>query len=353
MSVYEKVSIIILVHNNLSMTRVCLQSLAKATSQIDHEVILLDNASDENAASLKDCGRLFQKLNIIRSEENLSFSKGNNLCAANALGDYFLFINNDVFLNPESIECMLACLCEDSSAGIIGGMLMFPGRNSVQHAGMQQMLWGFASNYGVGAKAEDVRIAARGMPFAVTGAMQCIRRNVFFEVGGFEERYSWGYEDVDLCLKIKSIGRSVIYEPGASGVHVESATLNLGQKRNTSANYRIYRETWDPILIPREREYLRNIKGQGIKRVVVFGTGLAALGLSKILHDNDIQVVAFTSSEIKGPSKTYLGKPVISLDSLHKVCFDRLMVATQFFFAVEPFIRDIDPIKDPIFPVLI
>lgn len=96
----SKVSVIILVHNKIDMTRLCLESLAIALRQIDHEVILLDNGSTEDISSLQDCGRLFGRQVILRSDKNLSFSAGNNRCTGSASGDIFLFLNNDVFLAP-------------------------------------------------------------------------------------------------------------------------------------------------------------------------------------------------------------------------------------------------------------
>jgi O-antigen biosynthesis protein len=295
MSGSEKVSAIILVHNNVEMTRRCLESLANALDCVDHELILLDNGSTENISSLKDCGRLFRSMLILRSDENLSFSSGNNRCATNATGNLLLFLNNDVFLDPGSIDAMIPHFLEEPSAGIVGGMLLFPGRVTVQHAGMRQMLWGFPSNFGVGAQTDDPRVRQANELFALTGALQCVRKKAFQKVGGFDERYVWGYEDVDLCLKIRSAGFRVIYEPRVSGVHVESATLKVIQNRDSVGNYRIYRKAWDPILVPREQEYIRNLKQQGIKTLAVFGTGAAALGLSQILEDNGIRIVAYTT----------------------------------------------------------
>ncbi len=353
MNAGDKLSIIMLVHNHIAMTRQCLDSLSHAVAYLDHEVILLDNSSSEDATPLRDGTGLFRNLRCLRSEENLSFSRGNNLCAAQAAGNFLLFLNNDVFLNPGSVERMLECLRDGNFAGIVGGMLLFPGRGPVQHAGMQQMLWGFPSNYGVGARPDDERVRQAGEPFALTGAMLCLRKDVFRTVGGFDERYIWGYEDVDICLKIRSAGLRVIYEPGAAGTHVESATLKLTQNQDGPGNYRIYRETWDPVLVPREQAYLHRLKQQGIRSVAVFGTGMAALGLSRILNDNGIRIEAFTSTEARAEGETFLDRPVLPLASLREVKFDRLMVASQFFFAVEPLIRDLDPLRAPIYPVLI
>jgi GT2 family glycosyltransferase len=353
MGATEKISVIILVHNHLDMTRLCLESLAKAVAHLDHEVILLDNASTKDPTSLQACGRLFKHWQFLRSEENLPFSPGNNRCATRASGRYLLFLNNDVFVAPDTVERLAGGLQDDDSAGVVGGMLLFPEGKSVQHGGMSQMLWGFPSNYGVGAHPSDQRVRQAAERFALTGAMMCLPRDLYWKVGGFDERYIWGYEDVDLCLKIRSAGRRVLYIPQATGVHVESATLKVVQNRDQPGNYRIYRETWNPILLPPERDYISKLKSQGIRSVTVFGTGLAARGLSGILSENGIQIVGFTSSETRDKGESFLGRPILPLAALREVKFDRLIVGTQFFFAVESMIRDFDPLQAPIFPVLL
>jgi len=348
----EKVSIIVLLHNHLDLTRLCLESLAEAVAHLDHEVILLDNASAEDTTPLRSCGKLFKHWQFFRNQENLSFSRSNNQCAARATGRYLLFLNNDVFVAADAVERLIACLQKDHSAGIVGGMLLFPEGKSVQHAGMSQMLWGFPSNYGVGAHPTDQRIGQPAERFALTGAMMCLPRDVYWQVGGFDERYLWGYEDVDLCLKIRSAGRRVLYVPQATGVHFESATLKVVQNRDQPGNYQIYRDTWNSVLLPPEQDYVRNLKNQEIRSVAVFGAGLAARGLSAILGENGIRIVAFTSSETQDSGELFLGCPLLPLAALREMKFDRLIVATQFFFAVESMIRDFDPVRQPIFPIL-
>ena len=349
----ERISIIILAHNHLDMTRRCLESLAGAVAHLDHEVILLDNASSEDTTRLRTCSHLFKQWQFLRSEENLSFSRSNNRCASRASGRYLLFLNNDVFVAPETVERLVGCLQDDDSPGIVGGMLLFPEGNTVQHAGMSQMVWGFPSNYGVGAHPSDQRVRQAAERFALTGAMMCLPRDLYCQVGGFDERYIWGYEDVDLCLKIRSAGRRILYLPQATGVHVESATLKVVQNRDQSGNYRVYRATWDPVLLPPEQAYIRKLKRQGIRSVAVFGTGLAARGLSGILSENGIQIVGFTSSEKQDQGESFLGRPILPLAALRGLNYDRLIVASQFFFAVESMIRQFDPLQAPIFPILI
>jgi GT2 family glycosyltransferase len=348
----ERLSVIILIHNHVDMSCRCLESLADSVADFDHEIILLDNHSTEDVESLREYGGLFQRFRLIHNNENSSFSVGNNRCAREATGSRLLFLNNDVFLRPESLKNLIAPLVEDKGVGVTGGKLLYPDEQSVQHAGIGQMLWDHPSNYGVGADPSDQRIQDKREPFALTGAMLCVGRETFERVGGFDERYVWGTEDIDLCLKIRAAGSKVFYCPDAVAIHYESATLRMNKAGDAEGNCRLYRNKWDRVLVPVEQEYVRSLKDKGIRRVVVFGMGTAARGLARILVGNDIQVAAFTSSAVEKKCEYFLGRPVFPLSRLAGERYDRLMVASQYFFEMEPVLRDYDPVRDPIYPLL-
>jgi len=348
----EKLSVIILMHNNVEMTRRCLDSLAQAAADLDHEIFLLDNNSTEDTSSLPESAKLFQRFRWIRNNENSTFSIANNRCARKSSGRHLLFLNNDVFLRPDSLKHLVAPLLDDKGIGATGGKLLFPGEKSVQHAGIGQMLWDRPSNYGVGADPSDRRIGAQCERFALSGAMLCIDRDVFEKIGGFDERYVWGTEDIDICLKIRASGQKAVYCPEAVAIHCESATLKINHATRADANCRLYRQLWDPILIPAERKYASELKDAGIRRVAVFGMGTAARGLARILDENGIQIEAFTASDVDSTGERFLDTPVLPPDLLDSAKYDRLMVATQYFFEIEEKIRNYDPTRDPIYPLL-
>ena len=85
--------------------------------------------------------------------------------------------------------------------------------------------------------------------------------------------------------------------------------------------------------------------------VYVLGMGQAARGLAEILRQNDIETVAFTSSQPCG-SESYCGMPAVPLNSLADLQFDRLVVGSQFFFEFEKSIQQYDPAGAPIFPAV-
>jgi GT2 family glycosyltransferase len=346
-----RLSVIILAHNHAAMTARCLQALAGSLDGICHEVWCVDNASDEDMSTVHDAGAGFARFAVVRNDQNLVYSVANNRAAGRAEGECLLFLNNDVEVAPGSLAALLDPLVRRSDTGVTGARLVYPGGGRLQHAGMEQMLWGLASNFGVGAAGADPRFHLDAERFAVTGAMLCIRRSLFERLGGFEESYAWGYEDVDLCLKVRRSGACVRYVAAAQGVHHESLTLRDSRDAATvDRNYRLYRERWDPILVPAEAAYLRRLTDSGIRRVVIAGGGSAARALWQVLTDAGIAVEAFTAA--RGDMVELCGRRVVSLAALSGLSFDRLIVGSQFYFEMEPQLRAFDPERAPIFPVL-
>jgi len=91
----------------------------------------------------------------LSNRENLTFSDANNLAVQHARGDRLLFLNNDVIPRQASLSRLDSALKNDPQAGVAGARLLFHDGHRIQHAGMAQMLWGYASNYAVGVPAND------------------------------------------------------------------------------------------------------------------------------------------------------------------------------------------------------
>jgi GT2 family glycosyltransferase len=347
-------SIVIVAHDRVELTRRCLEAVCQAQIPCEYELMLVGNCCTDDTADLhaEFSGRIVN-LKYVSNERNLSFSKANNAAAELARGRWLLFLNNDVMVWPQSIGSLLEAMEQNPEVGVAGAKLLYPDSGTIQHAGMFQMLWGYASNYGVGGRADDARFNTTKEVFAVTGAMLCIERRLFGRLRGFNEGFWYGYEDVDLCLKARKAGRRVLYVPGVSGFHYESTTLK--DVRSTSAleaNYAHYRARWDSVLAPREEEFLADLRHQGIHRVVVHGTGRAAAGLFEALSRGEINVIAFASSQETNTGDRLLDRPVVSLQKLCEMAFDRIIVGSQYFFQVEDLLAGHDPQRSAIFPVI-
>ncbi len=325
--------------------------MCRSNFEQEWELLCVDNGSTESIQPLTDeFGTRSIAIRLQRNRENLSFSQANNRAALAARGRHLVFLNNDVIVTENALARLIAAFELEPAAGVAGGKLLFPHTGLVQHAGMAQMLWGYASNFAVGAAADAAIVQQKRKMQGVTGAMLAIDRLLFETLGGFEEQYRWGYEDLDLCLKAQQAGRTVFYIPEAVGFHEESSTLKGRQVPSESEeNYRLFRRTWDHFLVPKESAYLDRLRAQGIRRLALFGAGRAAQGLYRTLERSHFDVVACASTE---PGTFPYQVPVVPPEELGRFDFDRMMVGSQYFFQVEKDIAGFDPTGAPLFPVL-
>ena len=220
------ISIIIPVFNKWDLTAACLRSLREHTPEYDYEVIVVDNASsDATATELHFLGQsLFgARFQRIRFEQNRNFGPACNAGAAVASAPLLFFLNNDTLLTPGWMPPLLAALAEDPKLGGVGPLLLYE-NNTIQHLGVtfepqsvHHLYQDFPSDHPVARKRRYFQ--------AITAAALLMPADLFRKHGGFYEEYRNGFEDVDLCLRIRATGKvfscvleSVIY-------HLESQTV--------------------------------------------------------------------------------------------------------------------------------
>ncbi|MFX0203034.1 MAG: glycosyltransferase [Candidatus Hodarchaeota archaeon] len=218
-----KVSIIIPTRDQADRLKSCIKSIESKTTYRNFELIIVDNGSEEIEV-LKYLAVSPHK--IIRYPEKFNFSKINNLAARYATGEYLLFLNDDTeVISPDWLEAMLEH-AQQEKVGIVGAKLLYP-NGLIQHAGVVVVrkrirhIHRFIHHYehGYYGMADVVRNFN-----VVTGACLMMRKKVFKEVGGFEENLGTIYNDVDLCLKVRSRGYLVVYTPYALLYHYEGTS---------------------------------------------------------------------------------------------------------------------------------
>ena len=211
------VSVVIPIKGDMKYLRPCLESITKKSSYHNYEIIVVDNSNSRSNRIKK----YFQSLpiKVVRCPRPLNWSQVNNSAASEASGDYILFVNDDIeVIAPDWIESLLEH-AQRKEVGVVGAKLLYPD-GTIQDAGM------FLVDQGNGA-----RHAFRGLPVnnpgyfglasvqrncsAVTSACMMIRRQVFEELGGFNEELSTESNDVDLCLRAMQKGYLVLYTPYA------------------------------------------------------------------------------------------------------------------------------------------
>jgi GT2 family glycosyltransferase len=225
-----KVSILIPFRDQLGLLRNCLRSLRRGAYR-RLEIVLLDNGSTApDMVRYLDRMKRRRGFHVVECPGDFNFARICNLGAQHARGNYLLFLNNDIeVLTPDWLERMLA-LAENPEVGIVGSTLLYPD-GTIQHAGIEELpsgLWRHAfrgvTPDSAGAEFRQVRCVP-----AVTAACLLMRRDRFFELGGFDECYPVTHNDVDLCRRARERGWLVVVTPHARLMHFES--LSRGYSR--------------------------------------------------------------------------------------------------------------------------
>lgn len=234
-------SIIIPVFNKAAFTKRCLETLPKTLEGAGTgEVIVIDNASsDETPEMLK----AFSNTRVVRNDVNLGFAGANNQGARLAQGRHLVLLNNDTQPLPGWLASMLR-VAADPGVGAVGARLLFPDK-TVQHAGVvmsgvffsKQPVAPYHLNYRL--DWNDPLVERARELQAVTGACLLTPRELYLRVGGLDESFWNGYEDVDYCLKVRREGLRVVYDGGAALFHFESQ----------SGAQRFRRQIWNGALL--------------------------------------------------------------------------------------------------------
>ncbi|HPF70658.1 MAG TPA: glycosyltransferase [Candidatus Krumholzibacteria bacterium] len=222
------VSIVIPVFNKLELTRTCVDSIHAHGADCTFEIIIVDNGSSDGTGAWLEAQEAAARVRAVANPDNLGFSRGCNLGASHARGRYVLFLNNDMEVLPGWLDPLVWTLDTDPDVGVVGARLLFPD-GTIQHAGVAMIdyqddrppiMGGQHKSYRL--PHDDPEVMRPQLMQVVTGACLLIRPEVFAAVGGFDEGYWNGNEDVDLCLMAGEAGWNVAYRPESAIIHYES-----------------------------------------------------------------------------------------------------------------------------------
>ena len=197
------VSIIIPVFNLLPLTRNCLAALARTIRHIPHEILIVDDGSTDGTreflASLPPPHRVF--LNNTRC----GYAANNNLAAREARAPLLVLLNNDTVPRPGWLELLLNARARIPGIGVLGNVQWNPRTGLYDHMGIVFSPDGEPLHYGKYFPAQPHHgLTEWG---AVTAACWLIGRDDFLGLGGFDETFRNGCEDVDFCLRLAARGR--------------------------------------------------------------------------------------------------------------------------------------------------
>jgi N-acetylglucosaminyl-diphospho-decaprenol L-rhamnosyltransferase len=214
-------------HRGEDLLTRCLESLL-ASRDVDLRVAVVANACEEPLPPLAES---HQRVHVLRHATPLGFAAANNRGVAflrERVGapDYLYFVNDDTVSEPEALRGLVGHLDRDPHCAIAGPRLMIGGAEGRLHSlGLNVTRDGEAWDEGIGRRLEEWGPLPGARPaLAVTGSALLVRHTVFERLGGWEELYDWYYEDVDLCLRARAAGWSVVVVPAAIVHHAFSAT---------------------------------------------------------------------------------------------------------------------------------
>lgn len=222
-----RVSVIIPSRDRVDLLRRVIEGLQYGTDYPDLEVIVVDNLSAHIDAlayleALEESGTA----RVIRHDKAFNYSAACNAGAAAASGELLLFLNNDIeIISPDWLH-ELVRFATRPGVGIVGAMLLYPG-GELQHAGAALGVDLCGLMFRGGGRGQWSVFGSPDVPrnwLAVMGACQLVRRDVFEQVGRYDETYRIANSDVALCLRIWQAGFRIAYAPKAALVHHEGAT---------------------------------------------------------------------------------------------------------------------------------
>lgn len=262
------VSVIIPNKDHSADLDLCMRSLIEKSTYKNLEFIVVENNSADPAtfAYYEKIQKEFEFVHVVTWEREFNYSAINNFGVTFAKGEYLLFLNNDTeLINPESIEEMLG-YCQREDVGITGVRLLYSD-DTIQHAGVVVGFGGIAGHTFIGLhKAEssyfNQAMCARNYS-AVTAACMMSKRSLFDQVGGFSEDLAVAFNDIDYCMKIRSLNKLVVYAPYALFYHYESKSRGLEDTPEKVERFnreiKKFSEKWPDILRDGDPYYNPNL----------------------------------------------------------------------------------------------
>ncbi|MBX3750016.1 MAG: glycosyltransferase family 2 protein [Opitutaceae bacterium] len=269
-------SFIIPLFNCLPLTQACVASLrATLPRGLAHEIILVDDGStDGTRAWLQG---LAAPCRVLLNPRNLGYAGANNRAAATATGRHLFLLNNDLVFPPGWFEPMRALLDARPEAGLVGNVQLRADSRAIDHTGV------YFTHQGKPAHLTTIRplarLTGRQEVAALTAACCALRRDVWQDLGGFDEGYRNGGEDIDLCLRARAAGRRNYVCTRSRVLH--HVSQSPGRKQRDEANTRRLFQRWREVIAPlAARDWSREYVARHWDRSHVFDDALGRQALA-------------------------------------------------------------------------
>lgn len=258
----KTIQIVVLTRNNPDYLECCIRTVLQSSYEKFYVVIVDHLNTDKKSVSLLKEFRKHPKVSVIQYKDEFNFSRMNNY-AVDGKSDAYLFLNDDTeIITKDWIEQLVQHIGLNGVA-VSGAKLLYPD-GKLQHAGVIMGLGGVAGHSHK--YFPNTHNGYFGRPHliqnlsGVTGACLLIDRVVFEEVGCFEEDLPRAFNDVDLCLKVRSKGYKIVYNPNACLYHFESVSRKRDPEEIRWVSY--IRNKWKDLVHYKDPYYNINLKGE-------------------------------------------------------------------------------------------
>ena len=262
------VSVIILNKDHISDLDTCITSIIEKSTYANFEILVVENNSQnpETFAYYEEIQKKYPQVRVITWNGEFNYASINNYGASFAKGEYLLLLNNDIeVITPSWMEEMLG-YCQRSDVGIVGAKLYYPD-DSIQHAGVVIGMGGIAGHVLCKADGKEYGYNARLVTTqdisAVTAACLMISRSDFDAIDGFDEAFTVAFNDIDFCLKVRSMDKLVVFNPYVELYHYESKSRGAEDTPEKLERFRKevrrFRKKWKEILDKGDPYYSPNL----------------------------------------------------------------------------------------------
>lgn len=233
------ISIIIVNYNVTSELDNCINSILQYTKDIECEILVVDNNSQDRSVELLQ--QKYPEVKFFFLYNNIGFSRANNFAAEKSKAEYLLILNPDTIFIEDFINPIINYIETHSNTGACGPMLLYKDLSYQNSAGSRMGLFYetaealfYINHYRKFKKFLNSKRYKRTHPFKVgwmSGACILLKRALYNEIGGFNSEYFLNYEDLDFCNRVENKGYVNLYFPHLKCIHLDQTS----QKRDYEA----------------------------------------------------------------------------------------------------------------------
>ena len=187
-------------------------------------------------------------IRVILSPQNLGVAKACNQGARAARGEFLVFLNNDTVVTPGWLQELVSSARENPRVATVGAKLLYPD-DTVQHAGVtindERKFFHLYEYFHKDHPASQ----------CLTAACLLVKNEKFFQLGGFDEQFHYGWEDMDLCPRFRKQDWQFLYNPRSVIYHLESKTP--GRFNKEAENSELLFSRWHHLMVPDTDHYFR------------------------------------------------------------------------------------------------